>query len=69
MSNVSNAPFRMAAVSLMPEPAANHGRVDAAEIGGVDQVVAFVELRQAGNLAVLAALDLLPATNIRFAAP
>src|SRR5206468_6205081 len=38
--------------SLEPEPAGNHCRVDAAKIGRVDQIVPFVELGQARNLAV-----------------
>src|SRR5207249_8834543 len=41
--------------SLEPEPAGNHCRVDAAKIGRVDQIVPFVELGQARNLAVMAA--------------
>src|SRR6185295_10124038 len=34
----------------MAQPAGDHGRVDPAEIGGVEQVVAFVEFGKAGDL-------------------
>ena len=45
---------------MEPQPAIDHGSVHSAEVGGVDQVAARVQLGQAGNGAVLPALDLFP---------
>ena len=47
----------------MPQPAGDHRRVDAPEIGGVEQVIAFVEFREAGDLAVVAALHFVAADS------
>ena len=44
---------------LESEPAGDHRRVYATEIGCIDKIVAFVELRQARNLPVMSALDVL----------
>ena len=49
---------KLASVAV-PQPAGDHRRVDSAEIGSVQQVVAFIEFREARDLAVVPAPDLI----------
>src|SRR6476660_7827196 len=55
--------FEIAVQQLMcvmkTQPAIDHGRVDPAEVGGVEEIAAGVQFSEAGNTAELSALHLL----------
>src|SRR5262249_61896257 len=44
---------------LETQPTGNHGRIHTAKISRVDEIVAFIKLRQAWNLSIMSAFDLL----------